>query len=375
MDAFKKIILISFVLMAGINPACFAYERIWGSAEYLYWWPQKSSVKVPLITSNQNPAAFGFIDEPGTKILFGSGSSRNAFHFGGMSGGRITIGGWIDPCSRYGIEASAFALPHKNQSFRASSINTNIAILNIPFFSTQSGRENVLVNRLPNTATVRDSFLTNGFEINGLYQLHCKTNFPIVLLTGFRYLKINEKFNLNDAIIHIPSFPNSVVNVRDNFATQNHFYGLQFGAKTHFDCRALFFDISAAMALGRNHQTLKVSGQTNADDSFVVQKFGLFSEPTNLGTHKNNVFAVVPELKIKMGYDLHRNIRPFVTYDAFYINNIIRPGREIDRNINLSQNPLIGGTGVLSGRAAPMPKFKKTSMWIQGVSLGVDVSC
>lgn len=348
-------------------------SRAWGSVEYLYWWGQDSPVSVPLITQNSNPAAFGFINEPGTQIIFGSGSNRDSFNFDGSSGGRATIGGWVDESHRYGLEGSGFGLSQSKDSFSASSIGGQIPVINIPFFSTQSASENVLVNRFPNTALVSDTFQSFGFELNGLHSLRNQLPFPLVFLMGFRYLNIHEDLELNDAVINIPTLPaNSVLNVRDDFSTKNNFYGFQVGARTHLVYSKLNFDVATKIALGRNYQKLIISGQTNVNNITIIQPIGLFAEPSNIGSHKNNQFAVVPELQAKIGYDLNQIVRPFITYNCFYINNVIRPGKQIDRNINLSQNSLIGGAGVLSGPAAPVARFHNTGMWIQGISAGIE---
>lgn len=346
--------------------------RVWGSAEYLYWWVQNSPIDVPLMTQNNNPNAFGIINEPGTEIIFGAGSNRNSFNFGGLNGARVTLGGWLDNSCQYGLESSGFAFPQSKSSFTASSLDGNIPVLNIPFFSIGTG-ENVLVFKHPNTATVSDTFKPWGFEVNGLYNLNKQVNFPIVLLTGFRYMNLTENFNLQDSIFGLPQIPNSVLNVKDHFSTKNNFYGLQMGARTHYLYRRLTFDLTATIAAGDNYQKLIINGQTNVDNTRIIQAMGLFAEPSNIGTFTKNKFAFIPELRAKVAYNLCRNLRPFVTYDSFYIYNIIRPGKEIDRNINLSQNPLIGGSGVLIGPSSPSPKFNNTGMWMQGLSVGLEV--
>ena len=355
------------VLLLIYSQSIFAYDasKFWGSAEYLYWWVQNSPINIPLITENNNPNAFAIINEPGTNIIFGAGSNRNTFNFNGINGARVTIGGWIDDASQYGIEVSAFDLPKVKQSYTASSVNTNLAVINIPF---NSGNENVLVKRnTPNTASISNTFQSYGFEVNGIHIISNNNYFPLQAILGFRYLNIHENFLLNDT-----SFPTSgVVNVNDHFLTKNHFYGLQLGAKSNLNHDKFFIDLSALVAFGNNHQILKINGDTSFNNK-IIQNFGIFSEPTNLGTHTNNLFAIVPELRIKLGYEYHSHIKPFLTYDGFYINHAIRPGNVIDRNINKSQNKLIGGSGILSGPALPRPQFKNSSMWMQGISAGVD---
>lgn len=367
---FPKILLVLFGLS---TPTVFAYEsHTWASAEYLYAWVQNSPISVPLVTQNKNPVAFGFINEPGTRIIFGAGSNRNAFNLNAINGGRVTIGSWIDKANRYGIEGTIYSIPNAKNTFSASSVNSDIPIINIPFFSTEKG-ENVLVNRLPNKATISDRFQTYGYEVNGLYHLTMQKLSPLVLIAGFRYLNINEDFKLNDALFNAPSFPNSIANIRDNFYTKNQIYGFQIGANVHYIFSNIIFEATAKIAIGNNNQKLKIQGQTNVDNQIVLQPIGLFAETTNSGKFKNNQIAFVPEFKAKLAYQVNKLIRPFIAYEVIYVSKVIRPGRQIDREINQSQNTLLGGDGVLSGKPSPSVSFKNNSMYMQMLSAGVDL--
>jgi hypothetical protein len=200
-----------------------------------------------------------------------------------------------------------------------------------------------------------------------------KTSIPLVLSAGFRMMHINEDLTLNDAIYETPNLPpNAVLNIQDQFATKNNFYGFQIGARTHYPYGKFDLGLSAETAFGINYQEIKISGETNVNNTTILQPIGLFSEPSNIGTFKQNQFAILPELKIKISYQLSQYIQPFFTYNGIYINHVLRASKEVDRNINLSQNPLIGGTGVLSGKAAPLRQLNNVSMWIQGVSIGMQ---
>lgn len=372
MNRIKYSIGIFMSLIVFANNARASSDNAWGSMEYMYWWAQNSPIGVPLVTENNNPKLFGFINQPGTQIIFGAGSNQNSFNFGGMSAGRLTIGTWLDGAHQYGVEAIGFDAPQAKTIFSASSINGNVPIVNVPFYSTTTG-EDVLVAGLPNTVSISDTFQTYGFEINGLHNLQNQSSLPIYFMTGFRYLNINEGFVLNDAIINTAPFPNSVVNVNDNFSTKNNFYAIQFGLGSKYSYSNFMLDVIAKIALGDNYQTLSIHGQTNVNNTNILQPIGLFAEPSNIGKFTKNQFSILPEMQAKVAYKLTENIRPFFTYDCLYINNIIRPGNQIDRNINQSQNILLGGTGVLSGPVSPALRFNNSGMWMQGVSVGINI--
>lgn len=365
-----------FILLIGINNNCIAScstpLQLWGSAEYLYWWTQGSPIGVPLVTTSNDPSSLAILNQPGTQIIFGSGSNNNSLRLGGSSGLRITLGTWIGDNQQNGLEFSGFGFSQYKSTFRASSTDGTYPVVSIPFFSTQDGKESVITDH-PNTVTVSDVFKPAGFELNYLYNLSNQIHFPLVLITGFQYLNFNEHLSLNDAITGLPALPpNSVLNVQDNFSTKNLFYGIDLGVRSQYCYKKISLDVAATLGLGKNYQKLTISGQTNVDNQTLVQSMGLFAEPSNIGTFRNNLYAVVPELKVKLSYHLNRALQPFITYNGFFINKAIRPGNQIDRNINLSQNPLFNGSGTLVGPAFPMVRFKNCGMWMQGIGAGIE---
>lgn len=361
---------ISKASTAFTTPPCFRY---WGSAEYLYWW--SSSVSIPLALATQNtPGSLAVIGDPGTQIIFGQGSSHNNFNFAYTSGARASFGGWIDDAYRYGLEASSFALTSKTDILTAASSPTNA--LDIPFYSVSNGAENVLIGGArPVTITDEDTFQPSSIEINALYRLppSCLPcfRFPIILSAGFRYMNIDEKLKLNNAILQ-SSNPESILYVQDKFTSRNHYYGFQFGARSNAEYKNFTFEGMAEIAFGVNYQRLNIAGETTLNNAGLLQSAGLFAQFTNIGSHANNEFSIVPALQLKASYNFHQFVRPFIAYDAIYMSNVLRSAKQVDRNINQTQNPLLGGSGVLVGPAQPSVKFHQSNLWLQGFSLGVD---
>lgn len=338
-------------------------QPLWGSMEYVYAWVKDAPVGIPLITENDNPSAFGFIGEPGTHILFGAGSSNDALHFPALTGARITLGGWLDKAMHYGIEANVFDLPFTGQRFTASSVPGNFPVINVPF---NSSSENVLVNKeTPNTVLLRSTFQAYGYAIQGLHAPSCTLGATFFL--GLRQLSLKENFLLRDM-----SFPSAgVVTVEDSFSSTNHFYGVELGGKWGLQYAQFKLDMRASVALGNNHQTVDISGKTDFNQQ-RIQNFGLFSEPTNLGTHTNNTIALLPEWQLRLAYAWRPYLQPFMSYNGFYMNHVLRAITVLDRTINTSQNALIGGSGILSGPAVPAAQVHNSSMWVQGFGVGVQ---
>ena len=83
---------------------------------------------------------------------------------------------------------------------------------------------------------------------------------------------------------------------------------------------------------------------------------------------------MVPALELKIGYQVTSRLRALVGYDMLYWNQIVRPGDQIDRSLNLSQSPVVGTThGVLTGPASCLGLlFNRTDFWAQGFNVGLE---
>lgn len=372
--------------------------RTWGSAEYLYWWLQDGSFNAPLIAQFNDPTAGGTLDEIGTQVIYGSGSNNNATQFGGFNGGRLTLGRWIDDCNRYGIEGSGFALQRKSDNFGVSTDNIDL-FFTIPFFALEpyginpitglpnpAGEGSLFLAGDQNTVTVQNKIQTWGVELNGLFNFSNELHFPLIGIAGFRYLNLNEQFSLTDSAIYTASAfspdTNGFAIVSDNFQTKNQFYGFQIGARSNMAYKKATLDLTGKIAIGENYETLKINGQTTIRNSpdpifFPDASYaaGVFAQPSNSGSFNNRQFAVIPEVQAKLGYFVTPHIHPFLAYNFLCIDNVIRPGDQINRFINPSENPALAQGQPFTGIPAPLRSFTNTSIWMQGVSAGIEFSC
>jgi hypothetical protein len=99
----------------------------------------------------------------------------------------------------------------------------------------------------------------------------------------------------------------------------------------------------------------------------------LLAQPTNSGHLSKNHFAVLPEIGIKVGYQVTDNVRVYVGWDFLYASSVVRPGDQIDRSVNTNQLLTIAGPGsVGNGPARPAPTFKPTDFWAFGVNAGLE---
>jgi hypothetical protein len=77
----------------------------------------------------------------------------------------------------------------------------------------------------------------------------------------------------------------------------------------------------------------------------------------------------MPELGIAVGYDITCRLRVTCGYTILYWSKVVRPGDQIDTQVNPSQFP----PGTLTG--APYPQFtpRTTDFWAQGLNVGLEL--
>src|SRR5262249_62079111 len=169
--------------------------------------------------------------------------------------------------------------------------------------------------------------------------------------------------------------PGSNMLVIDNFATKNQFNGGQLGVDGEYRYNRWFVGGTFKLAMGVMSETVSINGSTVFLVPGVmpsVQRGGLLALPTNIGTRHNDQFAVIPEVGLRLGYQVTNNLRVFVGYSFLYASSVARPGDQINPVINKTQLPTVFGPSPLSGAPAPIPLFRHTDFWAQGVNFGLE---
>jgi hypothetical protein len=352
----------------------------WTSAEYLLWWVKNGPVPTPLLTTGRpsgvNPGA---LNDPTTQVLLGGGNE----HYGPFSGFRGTLGGWLDSCQTFGLEGTGFFLGQKNVHSSVSS-GAGGPPLYIPYVSPFlfPPGDTALPLKVPGTTTLSSLSSSSslwGAEIRGLYNFYRNDHFHAEALAGFRYLNLGESLDFDTSIHLPPMMPGSLsgtLSLDDSFQTRNQFYGGEIGARGGLRWGRVTADVFGTLSLGGMNEVLNTSGSKSVVAG--VPGFpafsgslpgGFFTEPSNIGQQSKNVFAVVPEVGLQLGYLFSPHFRAFVGYNFLYVSNVVRPGNQIDPTVNTTQ---LLGTHPLIGPARPMPLFNQTDFWAQGVTFGLE---
>ncbi len=336
----------------------------YADVDYLYWWLKKGTVP-PLIThGDPNDTPTGALGQHGTTVLFGdSGFGADQF-----SGGRFTAGYGFGDDGRWGVETTWLFLQQRHSSFGASSSGAaGSGTLAIPFFNSDGGFEDANVVALAGTeAGAIYINLTQrlwGAEANLRLRGPSGDNFRLSGLVGFRFLDLQESLDLQTFSAALPTSTGITTALGESFATRNRFYGGQIGGQIDYIRGPLCLSALAKVALGDNDEVLKINGITINTDPIagtVVAPGGLFSGPTNMGNHGQNHFAVLPEVGLTLGYHFSDKVCATVGYTFLYINEVVRPGDQIDRLVSFQANT---HPGVL---------FRQTDFWAQGVSFGLQ---
>jgi hypothetical protein len=354
--------------------------RMWGTAEYLMWWMKDAPSPVPLVTTGPVvPNLAPVLGVPGTTVLLGG----NGVGLGTFSGGRFSIGGWLDRRGTFGVEAAYLFLGDRSVSREAgASGQPGSAFLALPFLNAQTGLESSTRIALPGgfSGLAREtvsSGLQNG-ELNGVWNLARGPEWTVSVLGGFRYTNLHERWTLTtDSVTTVG--PPDVFTTRDSFAAENDFYGGQLGLRVERQLGRWFVNATTKVALGNTHRSVVAEGELVTNDfnglgAPQVFPGGYFTQPTNIGSTANDRFSVLTDVSVNVGYQLTTGARVFAGYSFFYLSGVARPGDQVDRRINPSQAPAAIGLPVaLVGPPAPLPQLRSSDFWAHGLNFGLEL--
>ncbi len=385
---------------------CWGPSGIWLKADYLQWWEKGMHVP-PLVTTGPDATNPGYIGTPGTTVLFGGDSINDKSE----SGGRIQAGLWLNSCLTFGLEGEYFALDEQNTNYSLWSDGN--PIISRPFFDTSINEENVELVAFPRgsarsldgtidiTATTRfhgagAHFVFTLCRQEGFWTDDCSCKnytdrFRAILTAGYRYLDLEDSLSITETLTATSPQPVDPTNptgaqgvsaflIHDQFNTQNTFSGGDLGMKFEFQRNRWSLDVFPRIALGSTHEVVDINGSTRTTSPSTTgtgvettSVGGLLALSSNIGHYEQDSFAVVPEIDLKLGYQVTPHTRVVFGYDCIYWSKVARAGEQIDQNVNGTQLPIAAANGVpQTGPTAPLFGFQETSFWVQGFNVGLD---
>jgi hypothetical protein len=192
-------------------------------------------------------------------------------------------------------------------------------------------------------------------------------------LVGFRYYNLADFLGVTEDLMVTAPGPTqgTTISVNDNFRTRNDFYGSEIGLRTQIYRGRWSFEVLTKVAMGNNHQTITINGQTAttpAGGPTTTYDAGILAGPTNSGIYQRDQFTVVPQLGLELGYQLSCHWRTYIGYDLLYWGTVAKAADQVDLNLDPRNFPPITQTGL------PFPQFpgKTDSFWAQGFHLGLE---
>jgi hypothetical protein len=326
-------------------------------------------------------------------VLFGG---QGGLDYGAFNGLRLNLGGWLDQDRRFGVEAGGFALEHRAVGFSAQGDATGQPFLATPFVNAVTGHQNVyfisqnfadpaLTALLTGSVGVVSSTSLWSWEISGVANLARTTAWNVDFLGGFRQTSLRENFSYVTTASNIvpggaalfqltPLDPGFSVTTFDGIATRNTFNGAQLGARVDRQWGRLSVDVVGKLGLGSMHEAVNIQGLTTTNAPLPVTQAvgGIYAQQSNIGTFNRDVFAVIPEVGVNLSFQLKPSVIARVGYTFLYMSNVVRPGDQIDPQINVNRVPIDPAFGTPGGPNRPAFDVRTTGFWAQGINLGLE---
>ena len=380
-------------------------ECFWVSVDGEMSWFRPMAVPGALATTGSPvdalPSAAG---QPGTGALFGDKVDFKVF-----TGVHMEAGLFVDPDNHFSIDGAGFFLSPNTVHFQANSDALGNPIIGRPIFNVATSTNAGLAPLSPREYAETDSFPGEysgsnqidakselyGFEVNGRYHAYLWERLHVEVLAGFRTMRLSESLEIQDQLNPlvpgiltflgtpgIPGAPATAQNVNpgstlfdlDNFQTTNTFYGMQIGGKVCWEEDWFSVSAFAKLAAGANQQEVNISGLTTLVTPTGTQSTagGILALPSNIGDYHRTIFAVVPEAGFTFGADITHWMRATVGYSFLAWNGVVRPGNQIDRNVNVGEVPSDQYFGVATGPAAPLFHFTNELFWVNTLNFGLE---
>jgi hypothetical protein len=389
--------------------------RWWFDGEYLLWFAKSQPVRFPLLTTSA-PAANGLLGQPTTIELV----RAQDINYGAISGFRLSGGFYGDADRRFGALVSGFYTEQKgnDQRFGTSLGSVGIPLLARPFINTNGVSSTLVVTDTAfglGGATVSTFTSTWGIEASGVWNLFRSAPdrsvwFSVDLLAGYKFLQNTEELRIESFTtltgarvvpifqpgpfgvpvqVGVRIIPSPVpvggvvtgapatVQVLDRIRASNRFNGGVFGVRHEARFGMWSLQTTGKIGVGNMHQVLEFQGATNffnpATGRTGATFGGLFVNSTNIGKWNHDEFAIIPELTVNLGVNLTRSITMFVGYNFMYIDNVARPGAQVNPVVDSTTVPFSPTFGASGSPPGTRVLFVQEDFWLQGVNFGMSI--
>jgi len=294
-----------------------------------------------------------------------------------MGGFRGDYGKWVS--NNVGLGGRFWILSENSESFSANGDGTNISI-GRPFFNTNSvagAQEDSLLiaitgnpggNDQAGSVSGESTIDVWAAEGYGRVRFSCAKNCRLDFIGGYTHFNIEDSLRMTSTTITTNPATGQTRTYNDLFDTENKFHGGQLGFEMVLTRGRWMARSLTKVHLGNMDQRVRIAG--NSFDSFGAPQNtnGGFLALGNQGDFQRDVFAFAPEANFKLAYRFRPKVLLSVGYSFLYWDNVALVSDQVDRVIDgtqLNQGPPFA--------SRPAFLFNDSSLWVQGLDLGVVV--
>jgi hypothetical protein len=351
-------------------------SRLWFRSEFLGWATKGQRLPALATTSPWvTPVGqAGDLDDSSTSILFGDQTIHDAMR----PGGRLTVGYWWDQSQRSGIEASYFGVDGHDTRYSADGLSGQI--LARPYYDVVGDAGDSLLVSYPGVIDgaidIQADMEFTGAEFLFRRMAYISPSSRVDIVAGYRYARLMDRLAIEESLypqdVTSELLPNTFVDRRDLFQSENEFHGGQIGVIADWIGARWGFQVLGKIGLGATRAANSISGSTTTvdigDDSLTTTAGGLLALPSNMGDFNDARFGTFSELGLSVQYYVGCQLRLSVGYTVVYWTELARAGDQVQLDVNPSQ---IGGVALI-GPSRPRFPGRNTDFWAQGITFGFE---
>ena len=392
--------------------------------EYLLWWFDGMNTP-PLVVQSENA------DFSDAQLIYGDEEILD----GSRDGARVILGYWADDYGKWGVEGDYFGFSRISSTFTAGDPGHPINSQNpppyigrpffnvFPFDNDGDGGtpdlprglalEEVETDGISGTVAVTAESLFRSAGVRIRHNLCCvpgcstdcgdpvgcgsmvggcascvsgsnqsqlctllgKGTRRTDVMFGARWSELDERLGIEENLLDIDGADaDSTFRVNDDFATNNQFVGGELGFLWEWMHRRWSVELLSKLAIGNTRQKVSIRGTTLFDGE-DLETGGLLAQRSNIGDHERDQFSMIPEVGLTLGYMVTERLRFTTGYTLLYWSNVVRPGDQIDFDVNGTLLPRFAGTRIEQDPISadnPRFDFRQADLWAQGFNFGLD---
>ena len=345
-------------------------DQSWLSTEFLLWRTQDRDS--PALVTKSPSGTFPIL--PNADVVFGDKLK------GEFSGGfRLDAGKFVT--ENVGVGGRFWILANNNDSFYADAKPSDYS-MGRPFFNSSVGTEDVLIISGPGggilgagpfegEVSANSSVNVWAAEAYARLRLNCNNNCKVEFISGYSHFSLDDELSISSITFDAATAASYQFN--DLFDTKNKFNGGQLGLEMSLTEGRWTFRSLTKVHLGNMNQRVAIAGDhTVFNGAAPTSGSGGLLALGNQGNYERNEFSFIPEANLKLEYCVRKNVALSIGYSFLYFDNVALAGAQVDRIIDPIGPPAIGTSGP-PWPAHPTFSFNDSSMWLQGLDLGLRI--